>query len=167
MEEAIYNACFGMAGFVDEANQTCKISNLKWPLITADNLQNLFPRASFTLINEVKAMGFGISQITEDEVIDINRNSSPKEGDRALIYAQGPGLGAASVGWVSLSRNEVTSQSDDQATTPTQPTSHVLSNANFVRILLITLCNTFERCGFGNPKPATSNRLRVHTLQSP
>jgi glucokinase len=96
-KEPIYNACFGMAGFVDEANQTCKISNSKWSLITANNLQKqgLLPRASITLLNDVKAMGFGISKLTEKDVIDINPNSSPKEGDRALIYAPGPGLGAA------------------------------------------------------------------------
>ena len=29
IEESIYNACFGMAGFVDEANQTCQLSNSK------------------------------------------------------------------------------------------------------------------------------------------
>jgi glucokinase len=96
-KEPIFNACFGMAGFVDEVNQTCQISNSKWPLITENHLQqqDLLSRASISLLNDVKAMGFGISKLTEEDVIEINSNSYPKEGDRALIYAPGPGLGAA------------------------------------------------------------------------
>jgi glucokinase len=97
IKEPIYNACFGMAGFVDEANQTCKITNSNWPLIEANNLQQqeLLPRADITLLNDVKAMGFGISMLTENDLIEINSNPSPTAGDSALIYAPGSGLGAA------------------------------------------------------------------------
>lgn len=97
INEPIYHACFGMAGFVDEVNQTCKITNSNWPLIEANNLQQqeLLPRADITLLNDVKAMGFGISMLTENDFIEINSNPSPTAGDRALIYAPGPGLGAA------------------------------------------------------------------------
>jgi len=99
IEKPVFTACFGMAGFVDE-EQRCRLSNSNWPLITADDLQKekQLSKAAVTLLNDVKAIGVGISRLTENDVIDINeKNSSPKEGSRALIYAPGPGLGAGNL----------------------------------------------------------------------
>jgi len=98
VEESVFTACFGMAGFVDE-EQRCQLSNSNWSLITADDLQSqLLSKAAVTLLNDVKAIGVGISRLTENDITDINfENPSPKEGSRALIYAPGPGLGAGNL----------------------------------------------------------------------
>jgi glucokinase len=87
-------ACFGVAGPV--LNGQSVTPNLAW-IVDADSLAGMLNLKSVTLLNDLEAMGCGISELKPEEMFALNQGI-PVEGNAALIAA-GTGLGVASLFW--------------------------------------------------------------------
>jgi glucokinase len=93
-------ACFGIAGPIKTDNnerRSCKMSNIReWPVIKEDDLSYL-KNCEKILINDLEAIGYGISRLSEDELVELNQGK-PQKGNRAVIAA-GTGLGQLMLYW--------------------------------------------------------------------
>jgi glucokinase len=87
--------CFGVAGPVREGR--IRITNLPWTidsreLAIALNTEHVF------LINDSEANGYGIGELSADQVYTLNEGNGAPTGNRALIAA-GTGLGEVYLVW--------------------------------------------------------------------
>jgi glucokinase len=100
-EKSISVACFGIAGPIKtDDNGICfvNMTNINsWPVISEDELSKLFLNVKILLINDLGAMAYGVSQVSEDDLVELNAGN-PKEGNRAVIAA-GTGLGEVLLYW--------------------------------------------------------------------
>jgi len=86
-------ACFGVAGSVKKGR--CQLTNLNWT-ITEEGISKLLNNIPVILINDLEAIGLGISSLSSGQLINLNPNkninivnsSSPK-----AVLAAGTGLG--------------------------------------------------------------------------
>ena len=99
----IQSACLGVAGPVVKiaSRTTSKVTNLSWKLDSVE-LEEQFSIKRFRLINDFQAVGYGIEQLTADDVIVLQAGRAPdNESDRATKAAigAGTGLGQTTLVW--------------------------------------------------------------------
>jgi glucokinase len=92
---AVEKACFGIAGPVQ--NGRCQATNLPW-VIDARELSKGLKTPYVWLINDLEAIGYGLSCLGPDELFTLNEGKSKTLGNAALIAA-GTGLGEAGLYW--------------------------------------------------------------------
>jgi glucokinase len=94
-------ACFGMAGPVKtetDGQRSCQMTNIpNWPVIKETELSQLLKVEPVVLLNDLEAIGYGISQLSEKDLVELNRGI-PQAGNRAVIAA-GTGLGQVMLYW--------------------------------------------------------------------
>ncbi len=89
--EQISTACLAVACPV--VGERCKMPNLPWT-ISASGIQEKTGIQDVQLINDLEASGYGIAQLSEDEIVNLQEGSADPDGHAALISA-GTGLGEA------------------------------------------------------------------------
>ena len=88
-------ACFGVPGPVRHGR--LKLTNLPWVLDSAQLATDLKIPHVF-LINDLEANGYGIAELTPDQILVLSKGDPAAEGNRGLIAA-GTGLGEAILVW--------------------------------------------------------------------
>jgi glucokinase len=88
-------ACFGVPGPVRHGR--LKLTNLPWVLDSAQLATELKIQHVF-LINDLEANGYGIAELTPDQILVLSKGDPAAEGNRGLIAA-GTGLGEAILVW--------------------------------------------------------------------
>ena len=88
-------ACFGVPGPV--RNGRLKLTNLPWELDAAQLAIDLRIEHVF-LINDLEANGYGIAELSPEQILVLSPGDPAAEGNRGLIAA-GTGLGEAILGW--------------------------------------------------------------------
>jgi len=88
-------ACFGVPGPVRDGR--LRLTNLPWTLDSRELAASLKIDHVF-LINDLQANGYGIAELTADQVYTLSEGDSRQVGNRALISA-GTGLGEAFMIW--------------------------------------------------------------------
>ncbi len=94
-DEQIDAACFGAPGPV--RNNVINLTNLPWRLDSHDLARDLGIQHIF-LINDLEANGYGISELSPDQILVLSEGDNSLVGNRALIAA-GTGLGEAFLIW--------------------------------------------------------------------
>jgi len=95
VSEKVTAACFGVPGPVREGR--LRLTNLPWTLDSRELSASLKIDYVF-LINDLQANGFGIPELTADQVYTLSEGDARQVGNRALISA-GTGLGEAFMIW--------------------------------------------------------------------
>lgn len=85
-------ACFAVAGFV--SNNKCKLTNLPWPELEGENLQEDLKIPQVSLINDFVAIGYNIVLEKDKSLITLQQGEYSKDAPIAIIGA-GTGLGKA------------------------------------------------------------------------
>src|SRR4051794_36317737 len=93
--DEITAACFGVPGPVRAGR--LKLTNLPWILDSRDLSRKLSIEHLF-LINDLEANGYGIPELTADQIMVLREGDSAQIGNRGLISA-GTGLGEAVLVW--------------------------------------------------------------------
>ena len=88
-------ACFGVPGPVRQGR--LKLTNLPWVLDSSQLRVDLKIEHVF-LINDLEANGYGIAELTPDQILVLSKGDPAAEGNRGLIAA-GTGLGEATLVW--------------------------------------------------------------------
>jgi glucokinase len=88
-------ACFGVPGPVRHGR--LKLTNLPWVLDSSQLSVDLKIEHVF-LINDLEANGYGIVELTPDQILVLSKGDPAAEGNRGLIAA-GTGLGEAILVW--------------------------------------------------------------------
>ena len=88
-------ACFGVPGPV--RNGRLKLTNLPW-ILDAGQLRVSLKIEHVFLINDLEANGYGIAELTPDQILVLSKGDPAAEGNRGLIAA-GTGLGEATLVW--------------------------------------------------------------------
>jgi glucokinase len=88
-------ACFGVPGPVRDGR--LKLTNLPWTLDTQElapalKIEHLF------LINDLEANGYGIPELSSEQIFELSPGDASTEGNRGLVSA-GTGLGEAILVW--------------------------------------------------------------------
>ncbi len=91
----ITSACFGVPGPV--RNGRLKLTNLPW-LLDARELARSLDIDHVFLINDLEANGYGIPELTRDQVYTLSPGDPSTVGNRGLVSA-GTGLGEALLMW--------------------------------------------------------------------
>jgi len=94
--EAIYVACFGIAGPVISGE--CEVPKLGWR-VTVANLRKSLDCDVVSLLNDMVATGYAIPNLSPQHLVDLNPHASPKEGNQAVILGTGSGLGEMLLYW--------------------------------------------------------------------
>ncbi len=93
--EEIDAACFGVPGPVRK--NVIRLTNLPWTLNSRQLAHDLDIEHLF-LINDLEANGYGIAELTADQILTLSEGDSSQVGNRALIAA-GTGLGEGLLIW--------------------------------------------------------------------
>ena len=93
--EKITAACFGVPGPVREGR--LRLTNLPWTLDSRELATRLNIDYVF-LINDLQANGYGIAELTADQIYTLSEGDARQMANRALISA-GTGLGEAFMIW--------------------------------------------------------------------
>jgi glucokinase len=88
-------ACFGVPGPVRDGR--LRLTNLPWTLDSRELAVNLSINHVF-LINDLEAHGYGVAELTGDQIFTLSEGDPSQIGNRALIAA-GTGLGEALLIW--------------------------------------------------------------------
>ena len=88
-------ACFGVPGPVRDGR--LRLTNLPWTLDNRELAANLGIQHVF-LINDLEANGYGIAELTPDQIHTLSEGDPSQIGNRALIAA-GTGLGEGFLAW--------------------------------------------------------------------
>jgi glucokinase len=88
-------ACFGVPGPV--RNGRLRLTNLPWTLDSHELSVNLSITHVF-LINDLEANGYGVAELTTEQVYTLSEGDASQMGNRALIAA-GTGLGEGFLVW--------------------------------------------------------------------
>ncbi len=88
-------ACFGVPGPVRHGR--LKLTNLPWVLDSSQLAVDLKIEHVF-LINDLEANGYGIAELTPEQILVLSKGDPAAEGNRGLIAA-GTGLGEAILVW--------------------------------------------------------------------
>jgi glucokinase len=88
-------ACFGVPGPVRHGR--LKLTNLPW-VLDASQLRVDLKIEHVFLINDLEANGYGIAELTPDQILVLSKGDPAAEGNRGLIAA-GTGLGEAILVW--------------------------------------------------------------------
>jgi glucokinase len=93
--EKVTAACFGVPGPVRDGR--LRLTNLPWTLDSRELAAHLKIDYVF-LINDLQANGYGISELSADQIYTLSEGDAQQVGNRALISA-GTGLGEAFMVW--------------------------------------------------------------------
>lgn len=93
--EEIDAACFGVPG--PARNNVVRLTNLPWTLDSHQLARDLGIEHLF-LINDLEANGYGIAELSPDQILVLSEGDSSLVGNRALMAA-GTGLGEAFLVW--------------------------------------------------------------------
>jgi glucokinase len=93
--DTVSAACFGVPGPV--RNGRLRLTNLPWTLDSRELASGLGIDHVF-LINDLEANGYGIAELSADQIVTLSEGDSGQTGNRALIAA-GTGLGEALLIW--------------------------------------------------------------------
>jgi len=93
--EKVSAACFGVPGPV--RNGRLRLTNLPWTLDSHELAINLVIDHVF-LINDLEANGYGIAELSGDQIFTLSEGDASQIGNRALIAA-GTGLGECILPW--------------------------------------------------------------------
>jgi glucokinase len=88
-------ACFGVPGPVRDGR--LRLTNLPWTIDSRELSTNLGIQHVF-LINDLEANGYGVAELTPEQVYTLSEGDSSQVGNRALIAA-GTGLGEGYLVW--------------------------------------------------------------------
>lgn len=88
-------ACFGVAGPV--INGSAEVTNLSW-LVEAKTLASDLKLEHVSLINDVVAIGYGVSALRENDFVVLNQGRDVGPANAAIIAA-GTGLGECTLYW--------------------------------------------------------------------
>jgi glucokinase len=93
--QSVTAACFGVPGPVRDGR--LRLTNLPWTLDSRELSVSLGVNHVF-LINDLEANGYGINELTADQIYTLSEGDPSQIGNRALIAA-GTGLGEALLIW--------------------------------------------------------------------
>jgi glucokinase len=93
--EKVTAACFGVPGPVRDGR--LRLTNLPWTLDSRELSTGLRIEHVF-LINDLEANGYGIAELTADQIYTLGEGDPGQIGNRALIAA-GTGLGQGFLAW--------------------------------------------------------------------
>lgn len=85
----VQSACLAVAGPIRQ--QTAKITNLPWEL-NIENLQQRLKTMKVSLLNDFESVGYGISALTDKDLVTLQQAEAEKEGVIAVLGV-GTGLG--------------------------------------------------------------------------
>jgi glucokinase len=88
-------ACFGVPGPVRAGR--LRLTNLPWTIDSSELSANLNIRHVF-LINDLEANGYGVAELSSDQIYVLSEGDAGQIGNRALIAA-GTGLGEGILAW--------------------------------------------------------------------
>src|ERR1700691_4670286 len=88
-------ACFGVPGPVRDGR--LRLTNLPWTLDSRELAPGLVIQHVF-LINDLEANGYGIAELSADQIFTLSEGDTGQIGNRALIAA-GTGLSAGTLAW--------------------------------------------------------------------
>ena len=88
-------ACFGVPGPVRDGR--LRLTNLPWTLDSREISKNLQIDHVF-LINDLEANGYGVAELSPEQVFTLSEGDASQIGNRALIAA-GTGLGEGILAW--------------------------------------------------------------------
>jgi glucokinase len=88
-------ACFGVAGPV--VNGAAEVTNLSW-FVEAKTLATDLQLERVSLINDIVAIGYGVSALRENDFLVLNQGSNVGPANAAVIAA-GTGLGECALYW--------------------------------------------------------------------
>ncbi len=95
VNEKVTAACFGVPGPVRDGR--LRLTNLPWTLDSRELAKDLKIDYVF-LINDLQANGYGIAELSADQIYTLSEGDAQQIGNRALISA-GTGLGEAFMIW--------------------------------------------------------------------
>jgi glucokinase len=93
--EKVSSACFGVPGPVRDGR--LRLTNLPWTLDSRELSSGLGIPHVF-LINDLEANGYGIAELSSDQIYTLSEGDASQVGNRALIAA-GTGLGEGLLTW--------------------------------------------------------------------
>ena len=93
--ETVTSACFGVPGPVRDGR--LRLTNLPWTLDSRELSAGLKIQHVF-LINDLEANGYGIAELSSDQIYTLSEGDPSQIGNRALIAA-GTGLGEGILTW--------------------------------------------------------------------
>ncbi len=93
--ESVSSACFGVPGPVRDGR--LRLTNLPWTLDSRE-LSHALKIDHVFLINDLEANGYGIAELTPDQIFTLSEGDPRQIGNRALIAA-GTGLGEGILLW--------------------------------------------------------------------
>lgn len=93
--EKVTAACFGVPGPVRDGR--LRLTNLPWTLDSRELSASLGIEHVF-LINDLEANGYGVAELSADQVFTLSEGDTAQMGNRALIAA-GTGLGEGYLVW--------------------------------------------------------------------
>jgi glucokinase len=93
--EKVTAACFGVPGPVRDGR--LRLTNLPWTLDSRELAAGLEIQHVF-LINDLEANGYGIAELSADQIFTLSEGDASQMGNRALIAA-GTGLGEGFLVW--------------------------------------------------------------------
>jgi glucokinase len=88
-------ACFGVPGPVRQGR--LRLTNLPWTLDSRELAANLTIEHVF-LINDLEANGYGVAELSPEQIYTLSDGDASQTGNRALIAA-GTGLGEGLLAW--------------------------------------------------------------------
>ena len=105
-QEEITAACFGVPG--PASNNVIHLTNLPWTLDSHQLSRDLGIGHLF-LINDLEANGYGIAELSPEQILVLSEGDSSQVGNRALIAA-GTGLGEGFLVWDGRSHMPMASE---------------------------------------------------------
>ncbi len=93
--EKVTASCFGVPGPVRDGR--LRLTNLPWTLDSRELSANLGIEHVF-LINDLEANGYGVAELTADQIFTLSEGDTSQMGNRALVAA-GTGLGECILIW--------------------------------------------------------------------
>jgi glucokinase len=94
-DDRVTSACFGVPGPVRDGR--LRLTNLPWTLDSRELAQSLKIDHVF-LINDLEANGYGVAELTQEQIYTLSEGDPGQIGNRALIAA-GTGLGEGILTW--------------------------------------------------------------------
>ena len=161
-------ACFGIAGPV--RNGRVETSNLPW-VIEQSRLANQIHLPATWLINDLEATAWSLGALAAEDLVPLNRVSSPVVGNQAVI-APGTGLGEAGLFWDG-SRHHVFACEGGHADFAPQDDLQIellrflkarFGHVSYERILsgpgLVNVYEFLRHCGYEKESPELAAALR-------
>lgn len=97
LSSKITAVCLGIAGTICAEN--CTLPNLpRWSSISLTALKQFFKLEQVKLLNDLEAMGWGISRIKAGQIRVLQMGKAPENGN-AVLLAAGTGLGESCLYW--------------------------------------------------------------------